>query len=152
MMFRLTKRNRQEGAALVEFALILPLFLLLVFGIMEAGWLFAQQVEIRNAAREGARLAVVDWGTAAQVGAETCDRADISGADATVTVTPSTTIDNGFDPASPESVTVTVAKTYDSLTGFLDFAFGDLPMSAVAEMRTERPLVTLGGGAAVTCS
>ena len=53
-MFRLFRRDREKGASLVEFAVILPLLVLLVFGIMEAGWGFAQLVEIRNAAREGA--------------------------------------------------------------------------------------------------
>ncbi|MGB5566661.1 MAG: TadE/TadG family type IV pilus assembly protein, partial [Acidimicrobiia bacterium] len=42
-------RQGERGASLVEFAVVLPLLILLVFGIMEAGWLFAQQVEIRNA-------------------------------------------------------------------------------------------------------
>ena len=150
-MFRLFRRDREKGAAIVEFAIILPLFLTLVFGVMEAGWLFAQEVEIRNAAREGARLAVVDWGTAAAVAGETCTRAAISGSGATVAVTHSSTPEPDFDPTSPESVTVTVTKTYDSLTGFLDFAFGSLPMSSAAEMRTERPLVVLGGAASVIC-
>jgi len=149
-MFRMIRRARERGAALVEFALILPLFILLVFGIMEAGWLFAQEVEIRNAAREGARLAVVDWDTALQVAKETCNRADLSGAGASVTVTPSSTDDEGFDPPSPESVTVTVTKIYSSLTGVLDF-FENISMSASAEMRTERPLTTLGSGASWTC-
>ena len=149
-MFRMIRRTRERGAALVEFAVVLPLFVVLIFGVMEAGWLFAQQVEIRNAAREGARLAVVDWGTAAAVAGETCNRADLSGAGATVTVTPSSTIDSEFDPPSPESVTVSVTKTYNSLTGVLDF-FDNLQMAATAEMRTERPLTNLGGSSSAVC-
>ena len=150
-MRRLIRRDRERGASLVEFAVVLPLFITLIFGTMEAGWLFAQQVEIRNAAREGARLAVVDWGSAAAVAAETCNRADLSGAGATITVTPSNTLDSEFDPASPESVTVSLTKNYESLTGLLDFAFGAVTMSASAEMRTERPLVSLGGSASAVC-
>ena len=52
-MFRLFRRDREDGGLAVEFALVLPLLITLVFGIMEAGWLFAQQVEMRNAARRG---------------------------------------------------------------------------------------------------
>ena len=80
-MFRLFRRDGEKGASLVEFAVVLPLLILLVFGIMESGWLFAQQVEIRNAAREGARLAVVDFpdpGDSTQIIAETCSRATLS--------------------------------------------------------------------------
>ena len=69
------KRN-ERGASMVEFAVVVPLFFLLIFGIIEAGWFFAQQVEVRNAAREGARIAVVDYGTSAATIAETCSRAE----------------------------------------------------------------------------
>jgi Flp pilus assembly protein TadG len=140
----------QRGAAALEMAVVAPILLLLVFGIMESGWFFAQQVELNNAAREGGRLAVVDYGTAAEIASETCARASLSGANATVTVTRSTTLDPevGDPPGTPESITVTMANNYQSLTGFLDF-FDGLEMTSTVEMRTERPLETLvtdGGG------
>jgi Flp pilus assembly protein TadG len=126
-MIRLTNRP-ERGAALVEFAFVVPLFLLLLFGIMEAGWMFSQQVEMTNATREGARLAVVDFGTGEQVIDETCDRADLSGAGTTFTVA-----------IQADSVIISATKTYASLTGFVD-AFVNLPMSSSTEMRTERAL------------
>ena len=79
-----TWNRRERGAALVEFAVVVPLFLILVFGVIEAGWFFAQEVELRNAAREGARLAVVDFGNGQEIRDETCSRADLSGTGATV--------------------------------------------------------------------
>ncbi len=129
----MTRRSTrsERGAALVEFAVVVPLFLVMIFGIMEAGWMFSQQVEMTNATREGARLAVVDFGTGEEVITETCSRANLSGAGTTFTVT-----------INAESVTVDASKTYTSLTGFID-AFVDLPMSSATEMRTERPLDTL---------
>ena len=72
------RRSRESGASLVEFAMVMPLLLLLVFGIMESGWFFAQLTETRNAAREGARVAVVDYGTPTQIALETCSRAAFS--------------------------------------------------------------------------
>lgn len=49
----------QKGATAVEFAIILPLFITLIFGIVEFGlFLFNKQV-ITNAAREGARFGIV---------------------------------------------------------------------------------------------
>ena len=58
-------------------AFTLPLLLLLLFGIIEASWAFSQQNNIRHGAREGARLAAVDYGTVATIGQEVCDRMDI---------------------------------------------------------------------------
>jgi Flp pilus assembly protein TadG len=51
VMFRGAKR----GAAAVEFALILPLFMTLLFCTLDYGWMFFQQLAITSAAREGAR-------------------------------------------------------------------------------------------------
>jgi Flp pilus assembly protein TadG len=51
--------ENQRGAALVEFAIVLPLLLLLVFGIIEFGFLLYDQAVITNASREGARKGVV---------------------------------------------------------------------------------------------
>ena len=57
-MRRRTARNapRDRGAAAVEFALLLPLLLLLVFGIIDFGRALNAQITLTQAAREGARL------------------------------------------------------------------------------------------------
>jgi Flp pilus assembly protein TadG len=56
-----TARNRSgdRGAAAVEFALLLPLLLLLVFGIIDFGRALNAQITLTQAAREGARLDAV---------------------------------------------------------------------------------------------
>ena len=48
-----------RGAAAVEFALVVPVLLLLVFGIMDYGRFFFDSVSLRQGAREAARQAVV---------------------------------------------------------------------------------------------
>jgi Flp pilus assembly protein TadG len=48
-----------EGAELIEFALVFPLLLLLMFGIMDFGLLLQRSETVTNAAREGARIAVL---------------------------------------------------------------------------------------------
>jgi Flp pilus assembly protein TadG len=58
------------GAAAVEFALIVPLLLALVFGIISFGLIFAASLGLNNATRQGARAAVVQDRTCAQIMAE----------------------------------------------------------------------------------
>jgi Flp pilus assembly protein TadG len=54
------RRVRSErGAELIEFALTLPLLLLLVLGIIEFGFLFQEYEVVTNATREGARIAAL---------------------------------------------------------------------------------------------
>lgn len=63
-MSRLYKfKNNENGQTLVEFALILPILLLLVMGIIQFGIIFSAQIGITNAAREGARMAAVGHNT-----------------------------------------------------------------------------------------
>lgn len=57
-------RAETRGQSLVEFALVLPLFLLLVMGIADLGLAVFSYNSITNAAREGARLAIVNQDTA----------------------------------------------------------------------------------------
>ena len=64
---RAQRRLRDDdGAAAVEFGLIAPILVLLVFGIMSFGILFAQTLSLNNAARQGARYGAV--------GSRTCDQ------------------------------------------------------------------------------
>jgi Flp pilus assembly protein TadG len=51
--------QREKGAVAVEFALVLPIFLVLVLGIFEFGRAFNIQVSLSEAARESARYAAV---------------------------------------------------------------------------------------------
>lgn len=53
------RRTDDRGASAVEFALVVPLLLVLLFGIINFGVLFSQQLTMNNSVREGARRAVV---------------------------------------------------------------------------------------------
>jgi Flp pilus assembly protein TadG len=59
-VFNRGKGQRRRGQALVEFALIIPLFLLLLVGIFDLGRAVFAYNTLTNAAREGARLAIVN--------------------------------------------------------------------------------------------
>jgi Flp pilus assembly protein TadG len=54
-----SKLRREDGAAAVEFALIVGLLAVLIFGLLEYGLAFWQVQNLRSAAREGARVAAV---------------------------------------------------------------------------------------------
>ena len=56
---RTNRRRPERGAAAVEFALVMPILFLLVFGIIDYGMLFFDSIGLRQGAREGARQAVV---------------------------------------------------------------------------------------------
>jgi Flp pilus assembly protein TadG len=52
-------RERRRGAVLIEFVLVLPLFLLLLLGAIDWGWYFVLRETTLNAVREGARIGSV---------------------------------------------------------------------------------------------
>jgi Flp pilus assembly protein TadG len=51
--------RRRRGIEVVEVAIVLPVLMLVIFGIIQYGWLFLKAAQIENAAREGARVAVL---------------------------------------------------------------------------------------------
>ena len=129
-----------RGAALVEFAfLAIPLFVVL-FGIIEFGWAFYQQLDVSHGSREGARVAVVNYKTTAAPGpaaqtsellSETCQRMD-SGANVSVQFTQTGGTQVG------DSIRVTASKPLDQLTGFLGFILDDITLSSTVESRLEQ--------------
>ena len=54
-------RRKENGQSLVEFALVLPLFMLILMGIMDFGWLFYNYIGVENSARNAARIACVEY-------------------------------------------------------------------------------------------
>ncbi len=61
------KRTARRGAAIVEFALIAPVFFALILGIIEFGRMLMVEQILINAAREGARAATISGESDAQV-------------------------------------------------------------------------------------
>ena len=55
---------RRRGQALVEFALVIPIFLLILVGLFDLGSAVFSYNSVTNAAREGARLGIVNQDTA----------------------------------------------------------------------------------------
>lgn len=93
----------ERGASLVEFALAIPLLLVVIAGIVDFGFVFQRYEVITNAAREGARLASLPGYDAADV--ETQVRAyvaqGLSMSDTSVVMPPSGT-PKGVDVTYPD--------------------------------------------------
>ena len=107
---RPTKHTR--GSAAVEFAVISPVLFLFLFGTIEFGRLLMVEQCLTNAAREGARLAVLQGATSGQVVNRVNAYLDSCGIDGeSITITPS-------DPGSvavDQPVTITVSVPYASI-------------------------------------
>lgn len=131
------RSHRRRGAALVEFAVVAPLFLTLVIAIIEFGRALMVQQILTNGSREGARRAIIEGATVTEVEnlvQNYLSNATISGA--TVDVNPATLDTLGFgDP-----VTVDVSIPYDSITWVpSSWFFADgATLQATAVMRAER--------------
>ena len=122
----------EKGQAMVEFALCLPILLILVCGIIDFGWIYYNQISINNAAREGARYAAVyytqdsDWESTAE---EIMKSSMVGIASAETTVT---------DPGHSQ-ITATVTAEAKVLTGFTSTILGKNSVTLYAEctMRVE---------------
>jgi Flp pilus assembly protein TadG len=104
-------RRDQRGAALLEMAFTLPVLLLISVGIFEFGRAFEVWQVLTNAAREGARVAVLPGISDAMVTARVQQYANAGVLDAgvtpTVTIQRNSTISYGSGTASGSKVTVT---------------------------------------------
>lgn len=78
-------RRRSRGQALVEFALILPVFGLIVVSLFDLGSAVFSYTSVTNAAREGARLAIVNQDVAS-VQKRALDQITVAQSSRTVTV------------------------------------------------------------------
>jgi Flp pilus assembly protein TadG len=124
MITRKQTFRKSEGQAMVEFAIVAPILLVLVFGIIQFGILFNNYLTLTDAVRAGARQAAVSRIVADPVGAaEARVRSAASGslkdADLDVTVTP-------YDPQSGQAKfaqggDVTVTATYPFSINLLGF-------------------------------
>ncbi|MBG6226207.1 Flp pilus assembly protein TadG [Arthrobacter sp. CAN_A2] len=105
----------QRGAIAVEFALVLPILLLLVFGIMEVGRAYNAQVTITNAARESVRVLAIGKNDLAAVSTarSTAEilNPDLTASDVMITRNPS-----GAVNTCPHGSTVTVTINYKMQT------------------------------------
>lgn len=75
------KKRDETAAAAVEFALVLPILVAFLFGIIAFGVIFAQDLALGNSARQAARFGVVEGRTCADLMREIDDSVDTIGID-----------------------------------------------------------------------
>ena len=103
----------------MEFALVVPILILILIGIVNFGFVFAQQISLNNAARQAARYAVVDGRTCADIKAEGMSAAETVGMSVSAGTVPTPAVTNcGADTVKPcagtapnTNITVTMTRT-----------------------------------------
>ena len=121
------RTSAERGAAAVEFALIVPILLLLIFGIVEFSRLYNVQLSLSNAAREGARTMAIENDLTLTRNAIIASAPSVNPAinAGNITISPANCV-------AGATVTVTISYSVSLLTGF----FGaQLPLSSEGVMR-----------------
>jgi Flp pilus assembly protein TadG len=132
----------KHGQGLVEFAIVLPILMLMLLGILDLGRAVYASHTLGNAARQAARLAITDQ-TAGAVQAAARDHA--VGLDVTVTVSyflPTPNVNPALNgPCAPVErqciAVVTVLTDYEAATPVIGGIVGPLTLSATTEMPVE---------------
>ena len=115
--------------------MVAPIFLLLVLGIVEFGRMFMIQQVLTNGSREGARRAIIEGSTLAEVESKVLDYLTTnSAAGASVEVSPSDLSKVGFG----DSVTVKVTMPFDSVSWGPAWFLSGTTLEATSVMQGER--------------
>lgn len=141
------RMDNQKGTSAIEFAIILPLLVVFVFGIIEFGLLFYNKTMVTNASREAARAGIVYRDPAVTV-VEMQSVVDSYCGARLVSFgggsSPTTTVPSGECANHGDELVVNVAYQYtfllipDFLTAFFSGGMpGSIDVSAVTRMRCE---------------
>lgn len=135
--------RRRRGASAVEFAVVSPLFFLLLAGIVEFGEAFRIEHMLSNACRRGARAAVVDGATSSQVQqlvkTHCVDTLGVSNGDVTVQISVNGNATMPLSSAEEsDEIGVTVTVPYSKAgTGFYAMFFSSSNLSATCKLEHE---------------
>lgn len=131
---RAADRRKKPGQAFVEFALGLPLMLLIMLGTLDIGQVFIDYVQLRNACREAASFGARNPTKTPQIINRVYDHSPMmSDGETTVTVQ----LIGNLDPQDTSSTSIVVngTRTFEPImTGFLNdyFGIGTLTLDATA--------------------
>ena len=138
--------DNERGAVLVEFALVLPLLLVLFAGMFDLGLAFQRYQAVTNAAREGARMAVLPGYSTAEVESRVRDYLAASGVPGTPTIVVSqitmTPVDTLFTLKKVHVQVTHVFTVLGPIATLVGGTFGTVPLTSESVMRVE----VSGGG------
>ena len=141
------RRGAESGAVLVEFALTLPILVVLMAGMFDFGLALQKYQVVTNAAREGARMGVLPGYVDADVKARVASYLTAGG----VTGAPATLVENGVltpgagVPFTTRRVTVSIDYSFlmlKPIARLVGGTFDKVTLKAISEMRVE---VAAGG-------
>lgn len=146
------RRRCQRGAEMVEFAILGLLLFTLILGLIDFGWAFSQNLSVKHAAREGARLASVNAETDAGTQAANCTAlitliknrvsSELSTSNPGFNVSFSVT---GGSGTIGDTGKVTVTYPLSSLSGFTKALIGGT-MTSTVQFRFEQDATSEPGG------
>lgn len=134
--------REERGVAAVEFALVVPILIVVVLGIVNLGFVLAQQISLNNGARQAARFAVVEGRDCAGIEDEAQEGAQTIGMTGTQVPVPVLTRAAGGAPtphplapcpapcagsAVGDNITVTMTHTAGWVVPFPPFTPGNAP-------------------------
>lgn len=144
---KLTRRTERRGVAAVEMAMVLPIFVMVVLGIVEFGRAMMVGQMVTNAAREATRLSIVDGSsnTSVTTWVESFlnDSLGVSASDVTVTITVDPAPDNDDpldkieDAQTRDLVTIKIEVPFDKVSYIPGDYLSGKKLKAQSAMRHE---------------
>lgn len=128
------QNNNESGQAMVEFALVLPVLLLILCAIVDFGWIFGNQLLADSACKEATRYTAIHYYDSSTDNDQSI-AAGIVTARAPTLVSPSVTI----TPSAGDSITVKVTSQINVITPLISLLFpdGKYTITAQCVMRLE---------------
>jgi Flp pilus assembly protein TadG len=137
------RRCDRRGAAVVEFAVVAPLFFLLLAGIIEFGQAFRIEHALSNASRRGARAAIFEYTTNSQakqlVRAHVAKTVGVNEGDVTVDIAVNGSSDGSLSGAEQgDEISVTVSIPFSKAgVGFYANMFSNSTLSSTSILEHE---------------
>lgn len=106
-IYKYRLKKKEEGQSIIEFVLVLPIFAIILFSILDYGWLFVNYIEVENSARNAARIACVEYTNVNMVNGQVQSPVDY-------------TLDALNDDTTPEQIVHILSQVKNSLPKKVD--------------------------------